>query len=471
MSTGTEVRRSSASLESRIVDVKAKGPLVQFNSWLSKEIVDYYNTIFVAEGVRNHFERYVANPIVLWNHDTSMPGLGMCQNPQIVSREGIYLENVLLSDVPMVRDVISPLIQDGALNQMSLNAAVYKYELVPGTEILRFTDWILWEASLVNVAGNHMATITPDSIQTLRSQLGLKFSAHQPEPEELQSFEDLVLAYQRGQLVKSTGYSLGEMPVSENRGPYEVRTLSADNPQAHLVSRNLHDGSAVGLFSIGEVKSTGEVAVDRSKLSETLCRLLGAKTPEVRMMSAEVRAAALEEICKIYASQGIEVPVVRAGTVEESEMSLADLTVDHVRTLRYSDVDFKAGEDVEFLLTTLQRDLTSVTTALSSSKLPELTVEEHDGVIRAMAEVVKRYLELSYQVYGYVWGDDSIREFEEVFKAFKKAKGYEEDSEEEDDDSMEVEESVMDAVREAPEGSADPTAVVVAEIDRILKGE
>lgn len=437
MSTNFEHLRSSASAESQIVEVKAKGPIVSFSSWLSTEIVDYYRTIFVAEGARRYFNRFEANPIILWNHDVKSPGIGRCDNPEIITGRGIYLNDVQLSDVPMVRDIISPLIQDKALNQMSLNAAILAYEEMPD-DVVRFTEWILWEASLVNVAGNHTAAITADTIKVYRSVLGLQENPHRAPEEEINDLDALVKAYQRGQIVKKTGYSIPEMAATENRLPYEARVLNADNPQGWLVSRNLHDGTQVGLFSVGTVEDSG-VAFDQSKTAETLCRILGAKTPEVRMMSEEVRHHAVKEICLLYQKEGLNVPVVRAGTVDDAEMKLSDLSPDQLRMLRYSDVDFQNGEDTLFMMTTLQRDLQAVTQALESPKMPELSPEEHEQVLRSMASIVTRYMSMDWRLYGYIWEEESAKEFKKVFDAFIEASGYSmEDPEDEDEDEVEM---------------------------------
>lgn len=465
MSTNFEYLRSSASAESQIVEVKAKGPIVSFSSWLSTEIVDYYRTIFVAEGARRYFHRFEANPIILWNHDIQSPGIGRCDNPEIIPGRGIYLNDVQLSDVPMVRDIISPLIQDRVLSQMSLNAAILKYEELPD-DIVRFTEWILWEASLVNVAGNHTATITADTIKVYRSVLGLQENPHQAPEEEINDLDALVKAYQRGQIIKKTGYSIPEMATTENRLPYEARALTADNPQGWLVSRNLHDGTQVGLFSVGTVEDSG-VVFDPAKTAESLCRLLGAKTPEVRMMSAEVRHAAIAEICALYRNENIEIPVVRAGTVDDVELKLSDLTPDQLHLLRYSDVDFRNGEDKLFMVTTLQRDLQAVTQALESPKMPELSPAEHEQVLRSMAAIVRRYMAMDWKLYGYVWDEESAREFNKLFEAFVEASGYQlDDSEDSEDDAETVVAASITATR-----TVDDLAELEKAFDQLLAEE
>lgn len=480
--TSNGVQRLSTSDSTVITDVKAAGPLVRFSGWLSKENKDYYNTAFLAEGARDLWERYANNPIVCWNHDTKQPAVGKCEKPQIITGEGLYHEDIVLSDTEFNRNYLAPLIIDGVIKQLSLSAYVLDFEIPdPDDEFMIFTRYLLKEGSIVNIAGNHTCNVIGDSVEDLRAMLMLKVDPNRGDMAKIKTFNDLARAVQTGEVYKPVRYSIGEMPTGTDKAEsmYSARAIPTKvkriveaegvTRSSNLIIRQLELGDSTELYPVG-IESDDTIFVDEEKLESSLCRLLGAQNPEAAMMPASVRFEAINAICAMYRALELPMPRVKEDTVVSDERDLSDLTVDQVRGLRYSDVAFKNGEDTRFFLNTTLRHIDSIDRSLNSKFLASKDEERKDDISefnRAMEELVVRYMEISWNIHGYAYGKDSYEAMMKVMEAVADAQGYDKDPT--SAISVSIDEERADEREEDVEEAHTTETTPVSESDEVLR--
>ena len=135
---------------------KIDGDMI-FSGWASTGAIDLTNEIVEPSSFKKHFYRYENNPIYLWQHKKDVP-IGKVGTPKL-SDKGVYFENVRLSDIPLNREMIWPMIKDGTLQQQSIGFKGLDAEYDKEKGVWRFTESYLLEGSIVSIAANPEAEV------------------------------------------------------------------------------------------------------------------------------------------------------------------------------------------------------------------------------------------------------------------------------------------------------------------------
>lgn len=431
----TQTRIVYSASEMGIVDrAYSKGGKIQFDGWLSRENVDYYGTIFEAEGARKYFDRFLANPVICFNHDLNIP-LGRATNPMIKTGDGIYLEGVVLSDIPVVRDTIAPLIEDNVLGQMSIQAAVFDY--VTGSDgVPRFTEYLIMEGSVVTVAGNHKATIDPASIKSLARNLNLDLGkAH------VESIDDIVSKYLTGEIQKKRVYTGYSMPEQIATPIFSIRTqpshvVPADETtqgSLHFSVRRDLEGSSTDMYPVGYITEAGELAVSRNHMAISLCQLFGARNSEALSMDDEVRVKAIRNILDLYKSQEMTEPSL-------GEVGLSEISDEVLKGLQFRNVKWNENESRILMFDMIRSNAVNLKNGITGIKDP--SEEELRTLSDLVMPMVSRWVDLYVGVSGYAYSESEMEFWEEIIEKIKELRYPKE--------TQTLEDS-MPALRETPE--------------------
>lgn len=127
----------------------------RFEGWASTEQLDFDGDVVRASAFRETLPRFLANPVLLWQHDWKTP-IGKIVRAEIEEGRGLYIE-AELSDTSAGRDA-QILLSDGVIRDLSIGFFAREYTpLERGREI---TQLDLYEISLVTVGANATAEIT-----------------------------------------------------------------------------------------------------------------------------------------------------------------------------------------------------------------------------------------------------------------------------------------------------------------------
>jgi len=94
---------------------------------------------------------------VLWQHDTDHP-IGLME-AGVEDSHGLAVRAVM-SDIPLVKDTITPLLTDGVVNGLSIGYSVEQEEYVADLNAWLLKEIDLYEFSLVTFPANEIATVT-----------------------------------------------------------------------------------------------------------------------------------------------------------------------------------------------------------------------------------------------------------------------------------------------------------------------
>jgi phage head maturation protease len=208
---------------------KNVGDRIVLAGYMSTNDVDYTNEVIEAESWNNEsFQHYKELGTYLWNHNfnsSEWPPIGKCNNPYIDSK-GLYFDDIVLTPIPFVRDIIIPLVKDEVLKNQSVGFRSLKRRYDQSTGITYHTQCELLEGSLVPVACNRHATV------------GMKSWSPEPIPgfEKYTSMEELVTDYLSGKLVIAhkhfvpSGYNVIEKEqLPDNSGSIETENMEKKN--------------------------------------------------------------------------------------------------------------------------------------------------------------------------------------------------------------------------------------------------
>jgi hypothetical protein len=113
---------------------------------------DRAGDVVVPKGLRNAAE-FLANPVVLWAHQRTMPPIGVCQALDVLP-DRIVAETKFSESSPLAADVFR-LYAEGVLRGWSIGFLPTK--AVPTRSGMRFEEWDLLEYSAVPVPENPAA--------------------------------------------------------------------------------------------------------------------------------------------------------------------------------------------------------------------------------------------------------------------------------------------------------------------------
>lgn len=355
---------------------------------LAQEVVD-------VESFEEYLGYYKRNPIYCYNHDKSCP-IGRVENPELIkvgAKTGLYLDNIVLSAIPVVKEVIWPLVTDKVLTQQSIgflslkgayNGNIYHHQKV-----------YLLESSLVPIACNPEATI-----DTIKSVFGKLPDGY----EQFETLADLVGAFEKGilrlpsEVRKVFSMSTKTPPLT---GDTTMNTLESKNSEATnpdfadavvLVNQEkFYDPEGVeqpkphknekgyvavcDMIHAAKSETRGsylfQIAVPTEKgfkydfkhLATSMSRILGGNGGA--HFSREQKSAIIERIAEGYEALEKQVPVVE---FNDGVVAVDKLLPEVLETLAYKDVTFQSDEKQAVRLAFFEKDLKSVIEGLASMK-------------------------------------------------------------------------------------------------------
>lgn len=396
------------------IEVKsASESKMQMAGFVSTPRVDLATEVVEVDSFKKYFDYYKRNPIYCYNHDKTLP-IGRVDNPVIVEsgvKTGLYLDNITLSPIPIVKEVIWPLVLDKVLTQQSIGFLSLKGQM--DGRVYHHKEVYMLESSLVPIACNPEATI-----DTIKSVLGTL-------PDGYQQFEtlgDLIGAFEKGILRLPSEirrvFSMPELPPTVGEPPMKLDSSKseattpdfadavvlqaqvtkhdpegAERPKPHrnekdyvetcdLIHAAKSDTRGSYLFQIAVPTEKG-FKYDWTHLAMSMSRVLGGNGGA--HFSREQKSAIIDRIVEGYTVLGKEAPVV---TFNDGSVPVNKLLPEVLETTSYNDVEFRSGEKDVVKLAFLKKDVESVANALASYK--------KDGDLpEGVKEVVKT-------LYGYV---------------------------------------------------------------------
>lgn len=376
---------------------KARGDKLTLSGYVSTKQRDLSGDICPPESWEELLPLYEANPLYCYSHDihekTSYP-IGRV-NKVFTDAEGLFFDEIVLSNIPVVKDILGPLIQDGVLKQQSAGFYCLK-KVRRGNDTILLKNF-LQEGSLVPFAANPFGTeVTMKTIEGLESFTSV----------------DLILkAYQEGKLVIAgktysvpANYGDGTFLEAPNtRQDINKNMTSAPKimPIEHAADQYDPSGEAVAkppvthksfgavadlIFAAAEVNSEGKVEkhlyqigvptakgfkYDFEKLACVTGQVLGARQGAHR--SGEETKALLGRLAAAYGALGKKFP----SYCKVLDGSLADMAAWKLEDIAFSEVIFHEGEGSIIKGAYAKKDATNLLNALKAGDLPSLTeVEE-----------------------------------------------------------------------------------------------
>lgn len=324
---------------------------MKFSGFVSTTDPDLSGDIVEQGAYDKHIAMYKKNPVYLYQHDKLQP-IGKVSNviTNFVKdgKTGLYLEDVVLSDIPVVRDVIFPLIQDDVLTQQSVGMFSIKGEIRENLYV--HTEVYLYECSLVTVAANPNASI--DTFKGL---------------EDYQTIQQLMKAYDEGKIpLKRNFFMSTPTKAIKEETPMNIingHPTTLDFADAEVLKANMSgydpEGEAVAMptkveknfvttcenthvckstsrgsymFQIGQPTEKG-FKYDWDLVATAMCRVLGANGGAHFEKGAKV--AIIERIADAYRTLEKEVPTV---SFEDGSVVV---TIDKVSSDALGDVEYK----------------------------------------------------------------------------------------------------------------------------------
>ena len=201
------------------------------SGYVSTSSPDLANDIVEPTAFKDFLYRYKNNPVYLFQHDAYMP-IGKVGSVSLDSK-GLYLDDITLSDIPIVRDYISILVRDGVIKQQSIGFLSLDGEFDAKTGIYHHNEVYLLECSLVTVACNPEAGL--DGIKSI------------PGFEAVKDMNDLVRLYKRGALPPLSKFKGGLLVPDLDRSP---RAGVEEPPKKE--GKELSDGQGIKAVAAGE---------------------------------------------------------------------------------------------------------------------------------------------------------------------------------------------------------------------------
>jgi HK97 family phage prohead protease len=395
---------------------------MRMSGYVSTSGADLVNDIVIPEAFDKYLYRYKNNPVYCYNHDHDRP-IGKVVNVSRDSR-GLYLDDITLTAIPLVKEVIWPLVKDGVLKQQSIGFisldGEYKNNYYYHKQVY------LLESSLVTVACNPEANI--DRVKTI------------PGFENYKNMNDLIRAYDAGKFKLpseiSKSFYMGDNPLADGKdtlGDNQLTTHTQNSTVTpdftgvkaiHLTDEQkaLHDpeGTPISkpnkfhkrydeiaslihaakritgdkesyMFEIGVPTEKG-FKVNFEKTAIAACRIMGAKG--VADYTPNEKAGIIDRIHQAYQLVGKQMPTYEG-------VPLNDLRLDVLMDVKFADVEWKNGEKDILAVSLFDEDLTRV----------ENTLKSYTEKKSALPEAVEQRLK---QFYAYISVYGSVRTEEDA---------------------------------------------------------
>ena len=364
---------------------------MMMSGFVSTTDVDLTGDIIAANAFDKHIQKYKERPIYLYQHDKHQP-IGRVSN--VITnyvkdgKVGLYLEDIVLSDIPVVRDVIWKLVQDNVLNQQSVG--MYSIDGKAQGNIYEHTEVYLYECSLVSIAANPEAML---------DVVGKDMS-------HLNSMEQLVKAYNQGLIGTKKTFSMYTPETNSTENTMDIQNsnpltpdfdgiivlkhndeifVADDSNQKSLPKKIEKDFEKICdaihacksanrnsyMFQLGVATEKG-VRYDWELTALSMARVLGANGGAHFDKNAKVQV--VERIAEAYKALGKSLPTVE---VEQLPIEITLLNADALSNLEFKSVNFAEDEQDIYKYALLEKDVKRVIDAVKSYKgeIPSDVVE------------------------------------------------------------------------------------------------
>jgi len=346
-----------------IVEKAMKGDRLTMTGFVSTEAVDLAGEICPWDSWVKHLGNFKANPIYCYNHDKEVP-IGKVGNTEAKPNQGLLFEDIQLTPIPFVKDILSLLIMDEVIKQQSagfFNIRRAAHPENPNVSVLQ--ENFLVEGSLVSVAMNPNGTSITVNQKLLNSE-GMY---------EYKSISELMQQYDSGLITKAMkfvvpaeyakipmvakGGTIIDTSKMNNLAPIFARLKAtthvekAYDPKGEIAknakpSELTHAAVIPGengskdkyLFKLGFETAKG-FNYDWEDVVTATAKVLGAKGGAT--FDADVKLGIVKRLQEAYKVLDKEFP-----TYEKTGESLADVPAWKLEDVHYNEVAFHEGEDL-----------------------------------------------------------------------------------------------------------------------------
>lgn len=359
------------------------------SGFVSTTTPDLVGDVILPNAFDKHIRKYQERPIYLYQHDKKVP-IGRVSkvhtNYTKNGKTGLYLEDIVLSDIPVVRDVIWKLVQDEVLTQQSVGMYSIDGAFNAQKGVFEHSEVYLYESSLVSVAAN------PDALIDIVGK-GI--------PDLPLTMEELVKAYDSGKITPAFSIStyvpdLGKSDMTNqpsNTSPdfagltvlkHNEDLYDTDESPATNMPKRIQTNYAEVCDAIHACKSITrnsymfQVAVPTEKgfkydwelTATSMARVLGANGGA--HYNVEEKAAVVGRIAEAYTFLEKKLPEIDGVPVDKIEAVA-------LHEAEFKSVSFAENEPGVYQLSLFEKDVTRVLDTVKSFKksgeLPEKAVE------------------------------------------------------------------------------------------------
>ncbi len=374
---------------------KEAGQGMTFSCWASRETPDLANEVVLASAFPQFISYYENNPTIFYQHDHKQP-IGRVKDGGVRvvtegAEKGLWFDEVRLSDIPLVNQVIAPLIRDRVLSQMSIGFYTLDGYWDDKTDLYYHSKVYMVETSVVSVACNPQAVITalkgivqlPDTFQRF---------ADEGHVVELDLVVDL---HRKGQLSPIKTFGGVDVPTTKEITPMwttitketatlpvqqdsEISTqnisdihIRADEIKAstHLLKMEKGDRIAYAL-PIGSATVDKGVRYEPNKLKVAVAELCGARNSTKGFnLTPEELHKAFDRLADAYTVCGMSMP-----TFADTQLHEIKETV--LPTLTAAQVEFNHDELSAFENKDFRNALGNIKRSLERAKAGKLDLDE-----------------------------------------------------------------------------------------------
>lgn len=415
------------------VEYKAKGDKLTMSGYVSTKQPDLGGDICPPSSWDEFLPMYKNNPLYCYDHwlargDNSAIGsvppypIGKVLNPYTDS-EGLMLDKIeLITDIPFVRDILSPLIQNEVLKQQSVGFLAFEKERDKEGHRILTRNWIQ-EGSIVPLAMNPFGTDVSLKNLGLDLQVLRGFS-------DFDNVESIVKAYQAGNLAPTKQFFMADPAQSfsteekpEHHGSKSMsKSLQPDFnkvlPTAHIAKAYNPDGEEIAkppkyaktynevcetLYAAyqesedGERKFLFQIAVpttdgfkyDFEKLALATAKVLGAKGGA--NWDGEEKKSVLERLAEAYNILEKRFPAYN----RTPETPISQMKAWKLEDVEYREVEFFEGENDLVKRSIAKVDMANVLAAVKSGGVDDLPEYEE------LAKYLSGSISLNLVAYGW----------------------------------------------------------------------
>jgi HK97 family phage prohead protease len=391
------------------VEIKAASSKMQMSGYVSTVTADLVDDVVEPEAFRKHLYRYENNPVYCYNHDKMQP-IGKVKRV-VIDTNGLYLDDITLANIPIVNDVIWPLVKEGVLKQQSIGFLSLDGEMKG--KYYHHKEVYLLESSLVTVACNPDASIDTvkgfENYGTLDKLVEAYVNGEFKLPSEVSrqfAINDNPIAKEEKETVNDKTHVLTPdftdlQPIKldeKQEEKYDAEGEAVKKPYPTQKHYNdvmsliclAKDNKGKYLFEVGYPTEKG-FAYDWSKVATAMCKIFGAKGGA--HFNAEQKAAMIERLASAYTLLGKTVPTVVLE--DETEVAVDTLKPEALEEVKYTELNFSEKEPEILMVTILDKDVTNSINLLK-------TWVDKDIVPEGTVEVLRKSVMAYFDIFGII---------------------------------------------------------------------